>query len=230
MQIKTSILSFGFRKGKAKADEMEKTESELPPFDSIAIEGGADIRIHLNSKSHRMSLETEKDKLQHIKRKVNKQGVLELKMNAPRGVSFKRPFSVDIYMSCINAIRSRGHLNLTCEEEIQSPNLEIHSEGHITGHLNVKTERLKAKVEGAGELQIRGTTQEQDIELNGAASYQGRELISKSAKAILNGPCKAILHATESAHLEANGFAKIKLTGSPKSLEKKSQLSKIEIQ
>lgn len=99
---------------------------------------------------------------------------------------------------------------------LRTPNLDVMVEGAGDIHLqDIALEHLRVRIGGAGKLDATGTAQRQEIEITGAGSFAGADLIGTRATVTINGAGKAKVNATDSLHISIGGVGSVTYLGDP---------------
>lgn len=92
--------------------------------------------------------------------------------------------------------------------------LEIEGAGsvHVSG---VDSDRLRVKIDGAGDITITGKAADQDITINGTGSYNGFDLESDTVKVDINGAASVNVNAADELTVNIDGAGSVIYTGDP---------------
>ncbi len=94
----------------------------------------------------------------------------------------------------------------------------------------VDSEKLDFRVNGAGNIEIKGKCGMLNVSLNGAGNFEGEKLRCKNITVEINGAGNVEAYGSKSANLEINGMGNIDLYGNPEDVSKnKSWFSNITI-
>ncbi len=94
----------------------------------------------------------------------------------------------------------------------------------------VDSEELEFEVNGAGNIEIKGSCAKLNVKLNGAGNFEGEDLKCENVTVAINGAGNVEVYGSESADLEINGMGNIDFYGNPKEVSKnKSWFSNITI-
>ncbi len=94
----------------------------------------------------------------------------------------------------------------------------------------IDSDKLKFEVNGAGNIEVKGSCGRLKVDLNGAGNFEGPDLKCKDVKVTINGAGNVETYGSNSANLTINGFGNIDLYGNPPEINKdKSWFSNITI-
>lgn len=111
--------------------------------------------------------------------------------------------------------------NITCRIYVSLKKIRkmlINGSGNIVAD-NVKSDELYCKINGSGNINIRGSGNYIDLYINGSGNISAQGFTAKKCKAYINGSGNITLYATEGADTEINGSGNIFLSGNPSGTE-----------
>ncbi len=88
----------------------------------------------------------------------------------------------------------------------------INGSGNIITE-NIKSDELYCKINGSGNINIKGSGNLIDCYINGSGNISAQEFIAKKCKAYINGSGNITLNASEEADTEINGSGNIYYSG-----------------
>jgi hypothetical protein len=95
-------------------------------------------------------------------------------------------------------------------------NLEITGAGDITTTHSIQCGVVRCHIEGAGNISLAGTANDQSITIDGAGNVENFDLISSECTATINGTGNCEIHVTQRFDGEINGVGKIVYEGNPR--------------
>lgn len=139
----------------------------------------------------------------------------------------KRPFKrfnlgrkkLDIYISSptLSVLQMNGVGNVTLEGNINTPQLEIISDG--VGNLKAEElscENITIDSEGVGNITLAGKTNSLSISSDGVGNVHAEELIAKNATVTSDGIGNVSFYASESMDVSSDGVGNVTYYGNPK--------------
>lgn len=176
-----------------------KTEKrEVSDFSKIDGSGAINIEIVIQN-DFNVEVEADDNLLQYIKTEVSGD---TLKIYSEGRTSRKNPVNVKIGMPSIN-------------------DLEINGASKANA-LNVKSDELFLKANGASKITIGGEVKNLESRINGASTVDAENLKSENVEIKVNGASKATIFATNRLEANANGASRITYVGEPTNLEKRA--------
>lgn len=80
---------------------------------------------------------------------------------------------------------------------------------------NINTDQLRITSSGAGDVNIAGTTEKQEVELSGVGRYNGEDLVSKEATVETSGAGNAVVQVSDSLDANISGAGSVTYIGDP---------------
>lgn len=80
---------------------------------------------------------------------------------------------------------------------------------------NIETNQLRITSSGAGDVNVSGTADEQEVRLSGAGNYNGENLVSKDATVEVSGVGNATVQVSDSLAAEVSGVGSVTYIGDP---------------
>ncbi len=80
----------------------------------------------------------------------------------------------------------------------------------------LETDKLQLKHSGAGNLEVKGSVQYQDVELNGTGLYAAAELSSVAAEISISGSSQAQVNASDRLDVTIRGMGTVEYLGEPR--------------
>lgn len=175
-----------------------KTESRnVSDFSEIVVEGAYRVEVACGQ-GPSVEVEADDNILPLIKTEVE-QGRLRIRQ--------ERGFSVN----------SLPHVRITVPD-VRAVSVPGAADFHLSG---VKNDALKIEVAGAAKFRASGETGTLDVDLNGAAVIDARDLRARTVNAVSNGAGMTTVHATEALNATINGVGSIEYYGDPKTVNPK---------
>lgn len=127
----------------------------------------------------------------------------------------RRPIRYTLTVKDLDEIRISGAGNVEIPA-LGTPSLRLGLSG--AGNLTVgglATERVEVSLSGAGNATVAGETRSQEVRISGAGSYNGHDLASSTARAVISGTGGAHLTVSEQLEAHISGVGGIDYAGNP---------------
>jgi len=175
--------------------------SETRPLDGFsAVDVGGLFEVEITTgKEYSIQVQADDNLLPFVKTEVES-GVL--KISTTERISSKSPLRV-----------------LVSAPEIDHLDISGVSKVSLSG---AKSSELGIHVTGASKLKLEGETSELNVEVSGASSIDAEELKSKTATVDASGSSKVSVFVTERLNVDGSGASKIRYSGNPTNVEKKT--------
>jgi hypothetical protein len=211
----------------------------VPEFQSIQINGRFLVKLYNSTKSEVkiVALEEYIPKVET----VVENGFLSVRMadnaknenaNFFEGLKAKygdflvrQPIEIQIGVPDVKNIKVNGVTTVQTDSplKLQKLNLEIGDATKANLNLELEDEFI-ATVSGASKMQVSGKTQNLQVYVNGASSYEGSDLSAQNVKVVLTGASRAELQALNSIDATLKGATKLVCTGSPKQIKQEASV------
>lgn len=173
-------------------------KKELPAFSSISLSGVSTVRIHKGPQEVLLTIDSNK---------------------ANRYVTTVKDNRLYLGIKCNSLSAWWDLLNLkTCEVDITVPDLDglaVNGAGRIITD-DFIFGKLELKVNGAGEILIKGTASELNISCNGSGKVFSRNLRANCGTINLNGAASVEVNMVEFMTVNIKGAGKLVYYGNPK--------------
>ncbi|HLP16475.1 MAG TPA: DUF2807 domain-containing protein, partial [Bacteroidota bacterium] len=97
--------------------------------------------------------------------------------------------------------------------------LSIEGAGTIECSNRIETESLECTVNGAGNIDMQGSSHELNCTINGAGNFSGKKFRSNDVTAVLNGAGNCTVYASERIDATVNGVGAITYYGNPENVK-----------
>jgi hypothetical protein len=109
-----------------------------------------------------------------------------------------------------------GACNITGENPISGKILDLKSSGAGSLSFEIAMDEVISRINGAGNINLKGTTNRQEVRISGAGKFEGFELESKDAMVDSSGSGQCFINASESLDVTIRGVGRVKYKGQPK--------------
>jgi hypothetical protein len=154
---------------------------------------------------------------------VNNNGVLGLKMpfkNLLQGESIH----VKIYFTNIESIEANEGAVVNCHTILETLFFDLLAKEGASIDVQLKNTRTNIKVHSGGNIQIKGTTENQDIVMTTGAIFEGEAFKSKQTTISLNAGGSATVFATDFVDAKVRAGGDIYIHGNPTQINQKTVL------
>ena len=184
---------------------------EISDFNRIDFEGAYNIEL-FQGEGPSLYMKTTEELHDKIRIWVN-DSILHVKTNV-KNISSDE-IKVDIHFNRLEQVNIKGGAFLKTDGYVELNNFDIHIEGGASVNMQVNAEKIKARAEGAVNMEFKGVTDEFSAVSEGAGNIDADELEANVVNCRVSGVGNASVYATErlSAHVE--GLGKISYRGNP---------------
>ncbi len=228
----TSVQSYGEKTSfKSASEEIMPDNPETvtrnfnyTDFNGISVSGIVTVQL-VKSNNYKVSITLPENLDKYLEVSVSK-GILKIgwSQNLPSRLLSNlsgKQVKAEIAMPMLQSLEMSGSTSFYCTDEFNLGHneLEIHTAGSSKiGTLNVKAEKLEAKITGASKISLSGSFDETDIELAGSAKAEFM-IDAKELEIDAAGACSANCSGKfNKAEIDAAGAASLKLNGTANSL------------
>lgn len=131
---------------------------------------------------------------------------------------------VNLYYKKIYAISASEGASVTSEFPIKQIAIDINSKEGAWINLNLEVKKATVRASSGAQIELQGTTENQDITLTSGATLTAKNLESIQTSITVNSGATASIFATELVEAKASTGGTITVYGQPKHLSKKKSL------
>jgi hypothetical protein len=142
-------------------------------------------------------------------------GTLYIKMRDRKNYNRHESVTIQLTYRQIDGIELSGAASVVGESVLQAPEFRIEVSGAGNMQVKVSTQKLKIDVSGAGSLDIDGNADYQQIDLSGAGSVKGFDLMCKKADVEVSGAGSVQLNVQDSLDADVSGAGSVRFKGNP---------------
>ena len=184
----------------------------LPAFTAISFETVGDLTVEQSTK-HSFSITAEPKVVAAISAKVEGR---VLRIISTDDFNTKKSIKIKVSMPALNNIALRSSGDILLENwKAGSLDLLVSGSGTIKA-LAIKADKIKAMIDGAGELSISGQSSNLKADIDGSGTIEAGDLITASANTSINGSGDIKVHVTKLLHATVSGSGTITYMGNPK--------------
>ena len=152
---------------------------------------------------------------------VNKNGDLKIRM-IPTKVMQGDQVKVDVYFDQLCDIQASQGSTISSDSDFDCSTISLVSNEGSKINLMLNTQKLVAKLNSGGMIEVSGISTEQDIIVNSGGKFSGKDLDSEKVKVASNAGGVAIVNATESINATTRAGGVIDVYGDPGEREVKN--------
>ncbi len=186
---------------------------DVAGFSKIRLDTNGDIQLEQGS-IEGLTVEAEDNVLPKIKTEV-KDGTLVLSMsNAFPMIYPSKPVTFKVRVKDLNNMTINGSGSVTANRlQTDNLNLDIIGSGKIS--MDVFVDKLTSTINGNGDLNISGNSNNQEITINGSGKYVSDDMRGKDCNSTINGSGEIIVNCRSSLDITINGTGSVSYYGSP---------------
>lgn len=198
--------------------DQETKEIAVSDFNRVVLTGRAVVHITQSDKES-LTLSGSKSDLDEIKASI-KYG--QLVINHTKRGWFRGFFQstemphYNLTVKDLDSITLKGSGEIYSDGPLETEELQLMIEGAGQVELDLKVKRIKAAIFGVGKVVLNGTADSQVIEIEGRGVYQGKDLISKKGRLMINGSGDAEINVRDELEVTINGSGNVVYLGKPK--------------
>ena len=194
-------------------------ESELPPFDRVAVQGFTDVTL-VQGNAEGIALEGSADALRGLSLDVT-DGMLTITNPHTRRwwVDFMgegKPARITLTYKKLNGLTVEGAATVRADRLV-TDRLAVAASGATSVRIGaLEANDLTVTGSGALKLEVAGRTVSQKIRISGAGDYQAGKLDSQTAAVNVSGAGKVVLRAQKTLDVSVSGAGSVEYFGDPK--------------
>ena len=151
---------------------------------------------------------------------VNKNGELKIRMPFTKLLDGDN-ISATVYFKKIDAIEANEGSRISSENEITSTSFDIKAKEGAEIHLNLKVEKLIARVANGSKIELEGTATNQDVLVNSGGDFLAEKFHTNLTDITVNAGGNSNVFATELVTAKVRAGGTITIYGKPKQINKK---------
>ena len=151
---------------------------------------------------------------------VNKNGELKIRMPFTKLLDGDN-ISATVYFKKIDAIEANEGSRISSENEITSTSFDIKAKEGAEIHLNLKVEKLIARVANGSKIELEGIATNQDVLVNSGGDFLAEKFHTNLTDITVNAGGNSNVFATELVTAKVRAGGTITIYGKPKQINKK---------
>lgn len=151
---------------------------------------------------------------------INKNGELKIRMPFTK-IMTGDDVSATVYFKKIEAIEANEGSRIACNSKIEATIFDIITKEGSEVKLTLEVDRLTVKASSGSNIDLKGTTNNQDVVINSGAVYDSDKLITKQTIITANAGGEADVYATDFVDAKVRAGGNITIFGNPKQINQK---------
>ena len=183
----------------------------VEPFEVLVTDLPATIELTV-SDTHAVNIRAQK--YVHTQLSV---GVLDGRLQIRSSGSFQsnQPIEIRVTTQLLAGLEVGGAASILVDK-LDTEKLEILGDGGAQVRINqLNLKRLIGDLQGASSMTLSGQAQDQQVRIDGSASYDGQRLVSRSGGFQVRGAANAVVNVTRDLRVEVSDAASVEYLGNP---------------
>ncbi|MBD0358037.1 MAG: DUF2807 domain-containing protein [Rubrobacter sp.] len=183
----------------SQGDTMSETNNvmsearDVSGFNEVELKGVGNLSLEQTG-SESLTVEAEEDVLPKIRTEVeNKRLIISPERNT--SINTTKPINYKLTVKDLNTLEVSGSGNVEAKD--------------------VNTDELAVTIGGAGDVEIRGSADSQEVEISGSGEYKAGDLESKEATIDVRGSGLATVNVSDELEAEVSGSGSVEYIGDP---------------
>ena len=183
----------------SQGDTMSETNNvmsearDVSGFNEVELKGVGNLSLEQTG-SESLTVEAEEDVLPKIRTEVeNKRLIISPERNT--SINTTKPINYKLTVKNLNTLEVSGSGNVEAED--------------------INTDELAVTIGGAGDVEIRGSADSQEVEISGSGEYKAGDLESKEATIDVRGSGLATVNVSDELEAEVSGSGSVEYIGDP---------------
>ena len=166
---------------------------DVSGFNEVELKGVGNLSLEQTG-SESLTVEAEEDVLPKIRTEVeNKRLIISPERNT--SINTTKPINYKLTVKDLNTLEVSGSGNVEAED--------------------INTDELAVTIGGAGDVEIRGSADSQEVEISGSGEYRAGDLESKEATIDVRGSGLATVNVSDELEAEVSGSGSVEYIGDP---------------
>ena len=166
---------------------------DVSGFNEVELKGVGNLSIEQTG-SESLTVEAEEDVLPKIRTEVeNKRLIISPERNT--SINTNKPINYKLTVKDLNTLEVSGSGNVEAED--------------------INTDELAVTIGGAGDVEIRGSADSQEVEISGSGEYRAGDLESKEATLDVGGSGLATVNVSDELEAKVSGSGSVEYIGDP---------------
>jgi hypothetical protein len=166
---------------------------DVSGFNEVELKGVGNLSLEQTG-SESLTVEAEEDVLPKIRTEVeNKRLIISPERNT--SINTNKPINYKLTVKDLNTLEVSGSGNVEAKD--------------------INTDELAVTIGGAGDVEIRGSADSQEVEISGSGEYRAGDLESKEATIDVRGSGLATVNVSDELEAEVSGSGSVEYIGDP---------------
>ena len=166
---------------------------DVSGFNEVELKGGGNLSLEQTG-SESLTVEAEEDVLPKIRTEVeNKRLIISPERNT--SINTTKPINYKLAVKDLNTLEVSGSGNVEAKD--------------------INTDELAVTIGGAGDVEIRGSADSQEVEISGSGEYRAGDLESKEANIDVRGSGLATVNVSDELEADVSGSGSVEYIGDP---------------
>ena len=166
---------------------------DVSGFNEVELKGVGNLSLEQTG-SESLTVEAEEDVLPKIRTEVeNKRLIISPERNT--SINTTKPINYKLTVKDLNTLEVSGSGNVEAKD--------------------INTDELAVTIGGAGDVEIRGSADSQEVEISGSGEYRAGDLESKEATIDVRGSGLATVNVSDELEAEVSGSGSVEYIGDP---------------
>lgn len=205
--------------------DLVETTFDVDSYSKVSIRGFMKVDYSSNP-SDQLKIELQENLIEYLDVHVNN-GTLYVEFDERISTSSGKTPVLHLSTPALEAINVAGAIELTSIDTIKGDSFTLDVSGACEANISLDVKYLRAETSGAGELALRGTADEADIEVSGAGSINALDLQTKVANVQLSGAADMSISCSETLNTSISGAASLQYRGDPQVNNNSSGFSEV---
>ena len=166
---------------------------DVSGFNEVELKGVGNLSLEQTG-SESLTVEAEEDVLPKIRTEVeNKRLIISPERNT--SINTNKPINYKLAVKDLNTLEVSGSGNVEAKD--------------------INTDELAVTIGGAGDVEIRGSADSQEVEISGSGEYRAGDLESKEATIDVRGSGLATVNVSDELEADVSGSGSVEYIGDP---------------
>lgn len=209
------LLTIGFTVN-AQDDTIEKTIGE---FTTVKVFDLIHVKM-MQSDENKVVISGKNKKDVEV---VNNNGKLKIRMNLEESYDGNDTV-VLLYFTSVDVIDANEGATITVKELIKQYEIDLKVQEGATIKATLNTTHANIRAVTGGELDVTGTSKNQDVSINTGGIYNGEDLVTEYTEVSINAAGEAYVNATETVDIRIKAGGDVFIYGDPKEIKENTLL------
>jgi len=183
----------------------------VAPFEVIVSDFPATIELTI-ADNHAVTVRAQK----HVHQQLSVEVVDgQLRIQSSGSFQTSQAIEIQVFARAVTGFKVGGAATVVVDA-LDAEQLEINGDGSAQvriSQLNLK--RLIGDLQGASSMTLSGRVQEQQVRMNGSASFDGLRLVSSRGGFHIQGAANAVVNVTQRLQVQVSDAGSVEYTGNP---------------